>query len=65
MGKQLLIKDRVFLGLALVGDLLDQTVGQFYHDAYWARKAAFWTPPEYKLANFYQRVKRMMIHRSL
>lgn len=60
MAKRLRVRDRLLFGLALMGDLLDRTVGQMTHDAYWMRRTFFWTPPDYKRQNYYQTVRRTL-----
>ncbi len=61
MAKKLRVRDHFLLGLALAGDLLDQTVGK----ANWSYKtlsSSVYTlmPSEYKPANYYHSVWRML-----
>ena len=51
--------DRILLGLALVDELLDATVGAGSR-AYHSRKLGFWTPPNYKGSALAQNIYRLL-----
>ncbi len=59
MAKKYKIIDRVLIGVTILDELLDQTVGAGSR-AYHARKLAFWTPPNYKGTNLNQAINRML-----
>ncbi|KKS79455.1 MAG: hypothetical protein UV54_C0034G0006 [Candidatus Beckwithbacteria bacterium GW2011_GWA2_43_10] len=59
MAKKLRIMDRLLVGLALVDELLDATVGAGSR-AYHSRKLGFWTPPNYKGPALAQNIYRLL-----
>lgn len=59
MSKKLRVRDYFLLGLALMGDVVDEVVGGgswMYHH----RQIGLWAPPAYKRQNFYETLYRML-----